>query len=92
MAHPIKNPAPFYTYADYLTWPEDERWEIIEGVPYNMSPAPGTRHQKLLVELVRVFSNYLKGKTCEVYTAPFDVRVPKKRKMKKALPQLFNPI
>jgi hypothetical protein len=23
-----------YTYADYLTWPEDERWEIIDGVPY----------------------------------------------------------
>jgi len=23
-----------YTYSDYLTWSEEERWEIINGVPY----------------------------------------------------------
>jgi len=22
-----------YTYADYLTWHEGERWEILDGVP-----------------------------------------------------------
>ena len=32
-----------YTYADYLQWPDGERWEIIDGVPYNMSPAPSTK-------------------------------------------------
>lgn len=31
-----------FTYADYLTWSDEERWEIIDGVPYSMSPAPGT--------------------------------------------------
>ncbi|MBW2568170.1 MAG: Uma2 family endonuclease, partial [Deltaproteobacteria bacterium] len=27
-----------FNYADYLTWPDDERWEIIKGVAYDMSP------------------------------------------------------
>ncbi len=28
-----------YTYGDYRTWPEDERWELIRGVAWSMSPA-----------------------------------------------------
>jgi hypothetical protein len=38
-------------YADYLTWPDDERWEIIEGVAYDMSPAPSTEHQDISFKL-----------------------------------------
>jgi hypothetical protein len=38
-------PAPRYTWSDHQTWPEDERREIIDGVAYNLSPAPATRHQ-----------------------------------------------
>ena len=64
-----------YTYADYVTWPEDVRYELIDGVPYMMSPAPGRAHQRLLVELCRQLATFLKGKTCEVYSAPFDVRL-----------------
>lgn len=33
-----------YTYKDYLEWPDDERWELIEGVAYNMTPAPSLKH------------------------------------------------
>lgn len=33
-----------YTYGDYRHWPEDERWELIDGVAWNMSPAPNRRH------------------------------------------------
>ena len=33
----IKNDR-IYTYADYCSWPDDERWELIDGVAYNMSP------------------------------------------------------
>ena len=40
------------TYQDYLGWPEDERWEIIDGKAYNMTPAPSTLHQRILVRLV----------------------------------------
>jgi len=64
-----------YTYADYLTWPDDERWEIIDGVAYAMSPSPGTRHQRLSLSLSLQFGNYLKGKQCALFVAPFDVRL-----------------
>jgi len=62
-------------YADYLTWPEGERWEVIDGMPYNMSPAPSRRHQGILSVLIRRIGNYLDGKPCKVYAAPFDVRL-----------------
>lgn len=65
-----------YTYADYKTWPEDERWELINGVAWNMSPAPSRSHQWLVMELGRQIANFLKGKTCQVYPAPFDVFFP----------------
>ena len=66
-----------YTYGDYAKWPDEERWELIDGVPYNMSPAPSRSHQKILGELFKQIAVYLTGKTCEVYIAPFDVRLPK---------------
>ncbi|WP_416867264.1 MAG: Uma2 family endonuclease [Imperialibacter sp.] len=63
------------TYADYLTWPDSERWEIIYGLPYNMSPAPSRRHQDFLTALAGHFVSFFKGKECKVYFAPFDVRL-----------------
>jgi Uma2 family endonuclease len=69
-----------YSYADYLSWPDDERWELIDGVPYNMSPAPIPNHQRISVELVRQIANYLIDKTCEVFDSPLDVRFPKGKK------------
>ncbi|KJR48519.1 hypothetical protein UF75_1047 [Desulfosporosinus sp. I2] len=64
-----------YTYADYLQW-DNGRWELIEGKIVDMTPAPSRQHQEILMELGRQFSNYLLGKTCKVYVAPFDVRLP----------------
>lgn len=64
-----------YTYADYLTWPENERWEIIDGVPY-MQAAPSWQHQALSRELLTQFNNYLKDKSCQVFASPFDLRLP----------------
>jgi Uma2 family endonuclease len=64
-----------YTYQDYLQWNDGERWELIDGVPYNMSPAPSTAHQRVIGELFFALRSYLKGKTCEVFTAPFDVHL-----------------
>ena len=34
-----------FTHSDYRTWPDEERWEIIEGVPWSMMQSCGTRHQ-----------------------------------------------
>ena len=71
-----------YTYEDYCNWPEDERWELIDGVAYplhgEMHAAPARTHQDVVGELFRQIANYLKGKPCKVYVAPFDVRFSKK--------------
>lgn len=62
------------TYADYLKFPEGERWEIIDGVAYAMTPAPAERHQSLVTELAAQVALQLRGKLCRVYVAPIDVR------------------
>lgn len=64
-----------YTYADYCTWDDSERWELIDGVPYAMSPSPSPKHQGISVDLTRQLSAFLKGKSCKLFTAPFDVRL-----------------
>lgn len=66
-----------YTYADYLTWREGERYELIDGVAYLMSPAPSTPHQEIAGPLYRQAANALEGKSCHPYIAPFDVRLPR---------------
>jgi len=37
-----------YSVADYREWPDDEKWEIIDGVIYDMSPAPRIKHQNIV--------------------------------------------
>lgn len=64
-----------YSYADYLTWSDEQRWELIDGIPFNMTPAPSTLHQRVAVRLLVVFAMKLQGKPCEVFAAPFDVRL-----------------
>jgi len=64
-----------YTYADYLTWDDSQRWELIDGIPYAMAPAPSQSHQEASSELHRQIANFLKGKPCKVFAAPFDVRL-----------------
>lgn len=63
-----------YTYADYMTWDEQEHIELIEGAPVMMSP-PSRAHQEISGELFRQIANYLEGKKCRVYAAPFAVRL-----------------
>jgi Uma2 family endonuclease len=67
-----------YTYADYLTWDDDKRWEIINGVVYDMSPAPSTKHQLISLEIASQIRNFLKktNNACVAFHAPFDVRFP----------------
>jgi len=75
MGLPAKKIEEKFTYKDYLTWPDEERWELIDGVAYDMSPAPLRRHQGVVLEIASQFHNYLKDKPCHVYIAPFDVRL-----------------
>lgn len=72
MGLPVLNE--YYTYADYLRWDESERAEIIDGILYDMSPAPLPAHQSISSELVRQIGNFLVDKPCSVFHAPFDVR------------------
>jgi Uma2 family endonuclease len=76
MGFPLRKADRIYTYGDYRSWPEDERWELIEGTAWNMSPAPGRFHQKISIEFSAIIRNFLRGKDCEVYAAPFDVLLP----------------
>jgi Uma2 family endonuclease len=65
-----------HTYGDYLGWPEDIRYELIDGEAYLMAPAPSPAHQRLVLELARQIADAPEGGPCEVFVAPFDVRLP----------------
>jgi Uma2 family endonuclease len=65
-----------FTYGDYLKWDDDERWELIDGVAYNMTPAPSRFHQQVSGELLFQLISHLRNTSCKVYAAPFDVRLP----------------
>lgn len=72
MALPAEQPR--YTFADYLEWDENERIELIDGDPV-MLATPSRIHQKISGELFGQLWSYLSGKKCEVYAAPFTVRL-----------------
>jgi Uma2 family endonuclease len=75
MAHPAESRRRF-TYGDYCTWGDEGRWELIDGIVYDMSPSPARVHQDLVVELVAQIHAALANGPCRVYVAPFDVRLP----------------
>jgi Uma2 family endonuclease len=54
----------------------NETYEYIDGVVY-MSPSPSTKHQQISMILGSEIYNYLKGKPCQVFSAPFDIRLYK---------------
>ncbi len=64
-----------WSYKDYLTWPEGERWELIDGVAYNMGPAPSSIHQEVSGELFYQLRGNLDQQPCKVFSAPFDIRL-----------------
>ena len=65
-----------FTYKEYCSWPDDERWELICGVAYDMSPAPSSRHQRISGELYFQIKSFLNRRKCEVFSAPFDIMLP----------------
>lgn len=65
-----------YTYADYLTWNFQERVELILGKIFKMSPAPSSSHQYVVSVIQGTLFNFLKGRSCKVFPAPFDVILP----------------
>ena len=66
-----------YTYADYLTWFDDKRRELINGFIHLMS-APNEFHARISFNWgfwAKLFIRKRKG-NCRIYHAPFDVRLP----------------
>ena len=80
-----------YTYADYFKWKFEERVELIKGRIFKMSPAPNRIHQRLSFEIGNKLYNFLEGKKCEAYSAPFDVRLPRKSKEDKDIITVLQP-
>ncbi len=72
MALPVKKAR--YTFADVLIWGEDERIEIINGEAFMMA-TPSRIHQKVSMAIAAQLYNFLDGKKCDVYPAPFGVRL-----------------
>ena len=64
-----------YTYSDYLGWKFEEYVELIKGKVLRMA-APNRYHQKISQQLSYLITKHLWKSSCEVYTAPFDVRLP----------------
>jgi Uma2 family endonuclease len=68
------------TLADWATW--DGRWELIHGIPYDMTPAPAPEHQRASMALSLAIGNALlearrtQGGACEVLAAPIDLFLP----------------
>ena len=73
---PPKEQTSGYTYGDYRTWPDDERWELIDGVAWNMRPAPSPGHQTILGGLFRKIADITDRTGYTTFVAPFDVRLP----------------
>ena len=80
-----------YSYADYLLWKFDERIELIKGRIFKMSPAPSTNHQKISLYLTLELGNHLKKNSCQLFSAPFDVRFPRKSKENKDIITVLQP-
>ena len=66
----LKSRSTRYTVADYMNWPDEERWELIDGVAYDMSPAPTIKHQNIAGGIYSMLREKLKGKTCQPFIAP----------------------
>lgn len=65
---------PHYIYEDYVQW--EGRWELIDGIPYAMSPAPVPKHQWVSTNLATEFRVALKNckNNCRVYQ-PLDYKI-----------------
>ena len=76
-AFPAKKADRVYTYADYLTWSDDERWELIDGAAYAMVPAPSIEHQRISGRIYSQLTEQLpEGGPCEAFYSPLDVIFP----------------
>ena len=81
-----------YSYSDYLGWQMDEMVELIKGRVFRSAAAAPMRiHQKISGKVFNRLFNFLEGQKCEVYEAPFDVRLPVKSKKNEDIDTVVQP-
>jgi Uma2 family endonuclease len=81
-----------YSYADYLTWEIDEMVELIKGKVFrSAAAAPRKKHQQVVLRLGSELLQFLDKKPCEVFVAPFDVRLPVKSKKNEEIFTVVQP-
>ncbi|GIZ15176.1 Uma2 family endonuclease [Capnocytophaga catalasegens] len=80
-----------YTYADYLLWKFQERVELIKGKIFKMSPAPSRKHQDISRKINRKLDAFFCNGSCNLYYAPFDVRLPQKSKKDEQIYTVVQP-
>ncbi len=80
-----------HTYGDYLTWREDVRYELLDGVAYLMSPGPDLAHQELAGEIYHQVRGALSGKPCRAFIAPLDVRLPVRNEVDELIDTVVQP-
>lgn len=80
-----------YTYADYLTWRFEQMVELIQGQLFILSPAPANRHQAISSHLLTKILPYFEKHSCNIYHAPFDVRLVKGKKTDKEITTVVQP-
>ncbi|AHE97896.1 Uma2 family endonuclease [Thioalkalivibrio paradoxus] len=80
-----------HTYGDYLGWPEDVRYELIDGEAFLMAPGPDLEHQDIAGEIFRQLANALDGRNCRPYIAPLDVRLPKANEADEQIDTVVQP-
>jgi len=66
------------TYEEFveLTEASEQRFELIDGVVYNLA-SPSYKHQHIIAQLLFSFLNWFKGKPCTALTSPFDITLHK---------------
>ena len=62
-----------FTVADYMTTPDDKRYQLLDG-DLILAPSPTTRHQRILARLFPLLYEFVTSNELgEVFLAPYDV-------------------
>ena len=68
-----KKHLPHYNYKDYEGW--EGKWELIDGIPRSMSPAPNIKHQRISLKLGRYFDEAMEACKACYASMPIDWKV-----------------
>jgi len=79
-----------YTYADYLNWRFEQSVELIKGKIFKMSPAPSVKHQRISSRLHIAIGSYFQKTACDIFSAPFDVRLLDVKKSSQANKDIYT--